>query len=57
MKRKETKLGGCAGESVVLERITKGDRSSKRCDIRSRVSSDDTRRSGSRFKEDEVKSP
>jgi hypothetical protein len=43
MKRKETTLGGCVGESVVPERSTEGDRSSKRHNIRSRVSSEDTR--------------
>jgi hypothetical protein len=57
MKRKETTLGGCVGDSVVPERSTKGDRSSKRHNIRSRVSSEDTRSSGSRVREDEVRSP
>jgi hypothetical protein len=57
MKRKETIIGGCAGKSALLERSTKGDRSSKRRDVRSRVSSEDTWSSGSRVKEDEVRFP
>jgi hypothetical protein len=57
MKRKETTPGGSAGESVVPERSTDEDRSVKRHDIRSRVSSEDTRSSGSRVREDEVQPP
>jgi hypothetical protein len=50
MKRKETTPGGCVGDSSVPERSTEGERSSKRHGIRSRVSSEDTRSSGSRVK-------
>jgi hypothetical protein len=54
MKRKETESRGCVRESVVLERREKGDMSSKRHNIRSRVFSEDTRSSGRRVKEDKV---
>jgi len=57
MKRKEATLGGCVGKSVVPKRSAKGDRPSKGHKVRSRVSSEDTRSSGSRVREDEVRSP
>jgi hypothetical protein len=57
MKRKETTPVECAGDNYVLQRSTKGERSSKRCNVRSRASSEDTNSSGSSVKEDEVKSP
>jgi hypothetical protein len=57
MKRKDTALGGCVGENVVLESITKGDRLLKRNEVRSRVSNEDTRSCGSMVREDEVRSP
>jgi hypothetical protein len=47
MNKKETTLGGCVGESVVLERSIEGDRTSKRCGVRNKVSSEDTDSSGS----------
>ena len=55
MKRKETAPGGSAGECDILERITYEDRPVKRHDIRSRVSSEDTKNSGSnRGRKEEV---
>jgi hypothetical protein len=57
MKRKEPSLGGCVGDIFVPEKSTKGERSSKRCSVRSRVSSEDNMSSGIRVEEDEVRSP
>jgi len=57
MKRKKTTLEGCAIEIYMAERCTKEERSSKRHDIRSKVSREDTRSSGSMVEEDEVISP
>jgi hypothetical protein len=57
MKRKETTPGGCMKNNHVLEGSTERERQSKRHDIRSGVSSEDTKSSGSRVKEDEVISP
>jgi hypothetical protein len=50
MKRKENALEGCLGDNYVLERSAKEERLSKRCRIRSKVSREDTRSSGSRDK-------
>jgi hypothetical protein len=57
MKRKETTLGGYTGESVAPKRSTEGDGISKRCDVMSRVSSEDTISSGSRVIKYESMSP
>jgi hypothetical protein len=45
------------GENYVPERSTKEEGSSKRCDIRSKASREDTISSGNRDEEDEVRSP
>jgi hypothetical protein len=52
MKRKETTPGGSAGESVVIERSIDEYRSSNKHSVRSRVSNEYTRNSGSRVRED-----
>jgi hypothetical protein len=57
MKRNDTALGGCVGESVVLERITKGDRSLKRHEDRTKVSNEDTKSYRIMVREDKVRSP
>jgi hypothetical protein len=57
MKRKKIAPEGCAEDSFVPERSEKQERSSKRHNIRSKVSREDTRSSGSRVKEDKVRSP
>jgi hypothetical protein len=57
MKRNETILGQCTRDNFVLDISVEGERSSNRHNVRSTVSSEDTRRSESRVKEDEVISP
>jgi hypothetical protein len=57
MKMKEKAPGGYVIESVVPYRIIEGDRSSKRCNINIRVSNEYTGNSGSRVREDKVRSP
>jgi hypothetical protein len=57
MKRKETAPEGCVGESFVPERSTEEERSSKRCGIRRKVSREDTKSSGSRDEDHEVRPP
>jgi hypothetical protein len=54
VKSKETGLGGIVGEFVVPKRRTYEDRSMKRHDVMSRLSSEYTNCSGSRAREDEV---
>jgi hypothetical protein len=48
MKRNDTTLGGSVGEKTIPERFIDEDRLVKRCDIRIRLSNEDTKISGSR---------
>jgi hypothetical protein len=57
LKRKETTLGGSVGESILSGRSKERDRSSKRHNIRIRVSREDTKSSSSRVKEEKFRSP
>jgi len=57
MKRKETAVEVCAGDSYVQRRTIEEDNSSKRHNNRSRVLREDTISSGSRDEEDEVGPP
>jgi len=54
MKRKDIELGGSAGESTLTDRSKEKDRVEKWYDNRSKVSSEDTKSSGSIGREDEI---
>jgi hypothetical protein len=57
MNRRGVMPEGCVGERVVPERSIGEERPSKRCSVKNEVSREDTRCSGSRVEESEVKSP
>jgi hypothetical protein len=56
-EEKRNRARRVCGRKIVPERSTEEERSSKRCDIRNEVSREDTRSSGSRIEENEVRSP
>jgi len=55
-EEKRDHIGGFIEDSFVPERRTKGERPLNTCGFRSRESSEATRISGSRVREDEIKS-
>jgi hypothetical protein len=57
MKRKETMPEGCVEERFVPERSKRREVIEETCDPRDEVSREDTRSSGSRIEENEVRSP